>query len=86
MVVIEAFAAGVPVLVDRGGNIRLGEGSVLFDADRVTEMLEELLFGETDKLEQISEAARNNALRCYSWDKIAADHAEVFLNEMKKHG
>lgn len=83
MVVIESFAAGVPVLVDGQGNIRLGEGSVLFDSADLASTPERILFDDGFDVDELRQAARNNAVRNYSWDKIAADYAESFINGMK---
>ena len=80
LVSIESCAAGVPVLVEKDGPIRFGDGCVPFDPDRVGDCVEKLLCNTDDRLR---EAARNNALTSYSWQKIAADYMAAFMQKEK---
>ena len=75
---IESMAAGVPVLVNRESTIDFGEGCIRYDVAHFADTVQYLL---TENAEPLRKAARSNAVRCYSWDAVAANHAEVFQNK-----
>ena len=80
LVSVESCAAGIPVLVDRFGPIRLGAGSVCYDANCFEEVCRALVCGDTTEFRT---AARDNAVQNYSWAKIASDYLTVFINRME---
>ena len=72
LVSIESCAAGVPVLVDDAGIVRVGEGSVIVNTENITEVYNDLQNERTYRT--LCEAARCNAAENYSWEKIARVH------------
>ena len=82
LVAIESMAAGVPVLVDRSSGMDFGAGCIAYDAANFPDIIKSLL---TQQAEPLREAARSNAINHYSWDAVAAKHAEAFRNRMKPY-
>lgn len=74
LVSVESCAAGVPVLVDRIGPVQFGVGSLLYDAESFGSVVADLLTEDTSELRK---AARKNAKKQYSWEKIAEDYVIV---------
>lgn len=79
LVAIESLSAGVPVLVDRMGPIRFGGGSVRYDPECFEETAGYLVYNVESEL---CEAARRNAVKHFSWEKIAADYTAAFMDRM----
>ena len=77
MVVIESFAAGVPVLVDKKGLIHLGEGSVAYNNMYVPNVVKESILGNEEKYKQFCLSARSNAEDVYGWNKVASAYLSV---------
>ena len=75
LVSIESCAAGVPVLIDRNGPIRLGSGSISYEADTFVDTVEALLNGF---FKDLGNQAREYSKLTYSWDVVAAEYAECF--------
>lgn len=72
LVSIESCAAGVPVLVDDAGVVRVGEGSVVVNGQNIAEVYEKLK--DEQAYRSLCDAARTNAVDNYSWEKIARMH------------
>ena len=80
LVSVESCAAGVPVLVDKEGPIRLGAGSVCYTEGTFIQSVK-LVLDESE--DQLRADARMSALNQYSWNKIAADYAAEFTRKEK---
>ena len=80
LVSVESCAAGVPVLIDKEGPIRLGAGSVCYTEGTFIQSVK-LVLDESG--EQLRADARMSALNQYSWNKIAADYAAEFAQKEK---
>lgn len=78
LVVIESFAAGIPVLVDADGLVQLGKGSIEYDHGDVAKAIENVVLKKSEDYIQLRTDARENAVCKYSWDKIASDYSGVF--------
>lgn len=76
LVSIESCAAGVPVLVNDAGVVRVGEGSVVVNAENIVEVYEDLQKEEIYR--PLCEAARGNAVKNYSWEKITRVHCATW--------
>ena len=85
LVVIESFSAGVPVLVHRNGMIHLGDGTVEFGYEDLCVLVSEILLRKDAARNEWICVCRNNALRNYSWDKIAGDYLMIFQSEMRNN-
>lgn len=86
LVSIESCAAGVPVLADRLGPVRLEGGSVAYDSESLTDTLESAILNQSGEYSRLCAAARNIAVQNYSWDKIAENYQAAFESRMKKYG
>lgn len=73
LALVESLAAGVPVLLDRQSHFSLGAGCVEYDVNGFAQVVKHAIL-DPEKREQLSAAARSNALRHYSWDTIAGDY------------
>ena len=71
LVSMESRAAGVPVLVQKDGPVPLGPGTVPYDLEDFTQIVE----GLEDRPDM---EARKFVIDQYSWDKIAADYVAEF--------
>ena len=74
LVVVEAFSAGVPVLVNEKGTFVFSDGCVIYNEQNFTETVKENIFADEDKLENLSSLARKTAVENYGWDKISSDY------------
>lgn len=84
IVLVEAMAAGIPVVAARAGAIPEivvdGETGFLvqpLSPESMAVRLRSLL--ENDSLRQgMGQAGRDRAVKCYDWDKLVADYEELF--------
>ncbi len=77
LVCIESLAAGVPVVLYTQMPLALGEGSIRLDTG-----LEELL-RDADGCRVWKENARENAVKHFTWEKIAQDYRSAMRNAVK---
>lgn len=75
LVSIESCAAGIPVLIDEAGPIKLGLGGIAYNVENFVEMVEQLL---ADDISESSEKIRKSAEQTYSWDVIAREYSKHF--------
>ena len=88
-VIVEAMACGIPVIGSSSGEIPnvIGNGGMVFDEGNVLaleECLKKLLLSP-DRRNDLSQNARKEAEKYFSWDKIALDLKTLYeslLNEM----
>lgn len=76
LVSIESCAAGIPVLVDEDGPIKLGFGGIAYNAEKFAEIAEPLLY---EDISEFSEKIRGFAEQTYSWNVIAREYAAYML-------
>lgn len=77
LVKIESLAAGVPVLLHENGPVLYAEGCVMYREDTFEENVRQLL-AEGEAYRALCEKARESALRCFAWEKIANDYYDHF--------
>lgn len=75
LVCIEAFAAGVPVIICSDLGVDFGDGCIRCKKSEFIEKMSETL---EDNIE-LSRLARNNAENNYSWDIIAQGYSDIIL-------
>lgn len=83
LALIESLACGIPVLTEEGSPFFLGGGCAQYRAETMPAAITELLYGKDAYCEALGNAARENALANYSWNKIAGDYRTAFENRMK---
>lgn len=74
LVVVEAFSAGTPVLVNEKGTFAFSDGCVIYNEQNFTETVKENIFADEDKIKNLSSLARKTAVENYGWDKISSDY------------
>lgn len=80
LVVVEAFSAGTPVLVNEKGTFAFSDGCVFYNEENFTEKVRESIFSDGDKYQSLSSLARKTATENYGWDKISSDY-NAFWNK-----
>lgn len=80
LVVIESFAAGIPVMVDADGLIQLGTGSLTYNYEGIAATIERDILKEGKEYIQLCTIARENAASNYSWSKVAGE----YLSDMSR--
>lgn len=79
---IESLAAGTPVLIPKSSPMDFGCGCVLYDEDSFPEIAEKLL---TQDGQTLCSTISRNAVECYSWDRVAAEHLTAFKERIHIH-
>ncbi len=74
LVVVEAFSAGVPVLVNEKGTFAFSDGCVIYNEQNFTETVKENIFADESKYKEHCILARKTATENYGWDKISSDY------------
>lgn len=75
LVVIEAMSAGIPVLIHKSTPFSFGEGCIVYGEDDFEDVVNSII-REDDIFRTCAEKARENAVRNYSWDKVASDYVQ----------
>lgn len=68
MVVIESLSAGTPVLIAEKFPHSFGEGTIIYTENNICDCIKQA------NLPVISDQARRNAVKNYSWEKVAKDY------------
>lgn len=76
LVTIEALSAGVPILINEAVHLEEGEACIYYSRRELEEELEKRI---KQNQNNIREAARNYAVKNYSWEVVAAEYIS-FLN------
>lgn len=76
LVVIEAMAAGIPVLVDANAPFSFGKGCIPYTLDNFIQVVDENLLENSASYEQHCVDARKNAVDNYSWDRIVSAYVD----------
>lgn len=79
LVIIEAMAAGVPVLIDKNLRFEMAGKCLQYDDEKMFDNIVEKQILNADSRKKLSEEARQTVLDTYSWDKIAVDYAAEFI-------
>ncbi len=74
LVVVEAFSAGVPVLVNEKGTFAFSDGCVFYNEENFTETIKENIYSDENKYKELCVLARKTAVENYGWDKISSDY------------
>ena len=76
LVIIEAMAAGVPVLIEKNLRFEMAEKCLRYNDEKMFASIVEKQILNVDTQRALSEKARQTVLDTYSWDKIAKDYLE----------
>lgn len=82
LVAAESMAAGIPVVIGRDTPVDFEKGCVRCELPHLAETVGKLL---TEGSKQLRSDARDEALRHYSWDTVAAAYLQEFRNRMKEN-
>lgn len=74
---IESISAGVPVVLCSDSLSSFGDGSILAEKDDVANQIRQLLY-DADRLKELKQAARKNAVENYTWSKTAQKYFDNF--------
>lgn len=74
---IESISAGVPVVLCSDSLSSFGDGSILAAKDDVADKLGQLLY-DADRLKELKQAARKNAVENFIWSKTAQKYFDNF--------
>lgn len=78
LVIIEAMAAGVPVIINKKLQFKLSETCLRFsDKEDFRKIVETQILNKNEQ-RNLSEKSRNIVVEQYSWDKIARDYFETW--------
>ena len=74
LVIIEAMAAGIPVLIDKNLKFEMADKCLQYaDALQFKKIVDEQILNAKEQA-VLAEKARNTVLKAYSWEKIARDY------------
>lgn len=79
LVIIEAMAAGVPVIINEKLQFKLAEECLRYTDEGTFNDIIETEILDPNKLKELSEKARNAVLLHYSWDKISEDYYKTWV-------
>lgn len=74
LVVVEAFASGVPVLVNEKGTFAFTDGCVVYNEKNFTDIVKSDIFEDKNRYDELCLLARKTAVNTYSWGKISSDY------------
>ena len=74
---IESISAGVPVVLCSESLSSFGDGSILSAKDDVADKIGQLLY-DADRLKELKQAARSNAVENFTWSKTAQKYFDNF--------
>ena len=74
---IESISAGVPVVLCSDSLSSFGDGSILSAKDDVADKIGQLLY-DADRLKELKQAARKNAVENFTWSKTAQKYFDNF--------
>lgn len=77
LVIIEALAAGTPVLISSSSPFSVGAGCIPYTPETFPEVVSKNVLN-TERRQAFSLAARKNAMEAYSWKKISQDYLHHF--------
>ena len=83
LVILEALSSGIPVLIDADKSFFVGDGCICYTKENLDSLLCETVF-DLPRNELIKHAARQNAFKNYSWDKIAEKYYSVWRNALNE--
>lgn len=84
LVIIEAMAAGVPVIIDEKLQFKLSNECLKFNNQKEFEGIIRSQIMDKDAQKHLSEKVRNAVVMNYSWDKISQEYFEIW-NQGEKH-
>ncbi|MGN0549557.1 MAG: glycosyltransferase family 4 protein [Acutalibacteraceae bacterium] len=79
---IESISAGVPVVLCSDSLSSFGDGSILAEKDDVANQIRQLLY-DADRLKELKQAARKNAVENFTWSKTAQKYFDNFKYKVK---
>ncbi|MGN0531478.1 MAG: glycosyltransferase family 4 protein [Eubacterium sp.] len=71
LVVVEAYSAGIPTLIDESNTSAFSIGAVLYNKDNFESKVKDIIFGNKENYQQLSDSVRSIATDNYSWSVIA---------------
>ncbi|MFA6451529.1 MAG: glycosyltransferase family 4 protein [bacterium] len=82
-VIVEAFSIGVPVIGSDSGSVPevVGDAGLIFrekDHEQLAALLESL-FGNPERLPEMSERGRARVLERYSWRRVAETYRDIYV-------
>ena len=80
LVVLEAMAAGVPVMIEEALQFSLADACIRFNPEDFSLIAKEKLFN-LSVLEMLADSARHSVLSSYSWDRIAEIYLQVLTGK-----
>lgn len=76
LVVVESYSAGVPMLIDESNKSVFSIGAVLYNKDNFESKVKDIIFGDKENYQQLSDSVRNIATNNYSWAAIAKNYTD----------
>ena len=76
LVVVESYSAGVPMLIDESNKSVFSIGAVLYNKDNFEYKVKDIIFGDKENYQQLSDSVRNIATNNYSWAAIAKNYTD----------
>ncbi len=86
MVVIESYAAGLPVLINKQVSFSFNGGAVLYTEEDFEHTLKSNILNNPTQLELLRKRVRSIALDNYSWEIIAKQYTDSWENMGDKNG
>lgn len=74
LVIVEAMAAGIPVLIEKNAPFSLGRGCIIYDEKRFVQIVNNSVLNNSNIYNAHCIEARENAIEQYSWNRIASDY------------
>ena len=76
LVVVESYSAGVPMLIDESNKSVFSIGAVLYNKDNFESKVKDIIFGDKENYQQLSDSVRSIATNNYSWAAIAKNYTD----------
>ena len=81
LVCVESVSAGVPVIFCSDISINLGDGCIVTTPEKAVDDIEKNILGNTDEYKKLCVLARENAVKNYSWQRIADEYIRAVKGE-----
>lgn len=81
LVCVESVSAGVPVIFCSDISINIGDGCIVTTPEKAVDDIEKNILGNTDEYKKLCVLARENAVKNYSWQRIADEYIRAVKGE-----
>lgn len=81
LVCVESVSAGVPVIFCSDISINIGDGCIVTTPEKAVDDIEKNILGNTDEYKKLCVLARENAVKNFSWQRIADEYIRAVKGE-----